>query len=919
MSEFNPPPTGALLDQLKNIPQELRRHIEWVKNNIRKMQKSNKTYYDKKHLPNPFKSGDKVMIRNHARSDKTAHKIQKLLRKWIGPFLLGSKAEDNDVTFEILTIPDFRRVGRRHVSDLRPYVQRRTIRRRLVTSPNVDNVDNADEPENVAEDPEEPARTSRRMSRQVGCKPESKFRKQRRELDEIYGETTHPFHTTYPGYPFFKEFIRKINAIDYFPRTDNSHFVRVREFNLPKDYLKSEGRYVNGHENAKDTVRVDTFKTLVEMVTHLNQHTRFATDMEGGAVQGYRGSHPALIQFSTTECDFYVQPLMIWESMDLLRPVMEDPSKIKLMFGCQNDLMWWRRYFDMDPFPVVDAQAVFQAINGGNPIKLTRFVDSYLPGATMDKSLTNFDWARRDLEPEAIKYALEDSRFLLQAWDNFAIDIEESFEKKAVEIQGALIKVMIDGSKPFAPTKHPSLEKLMVSREDESHEFFYALWNWRDELGRKRDIPPKDILSDRSIVSQANQFLGFDGPTQRKLFRNRFLHQQDIEDLRELINAFMNKRTEKKDPPSDDQNELDNLDLQLHADSEGLAELERKSKADGQSVDQVNEWESWDEPMEIDAAPIKKTVQAEAIPHYEANGHTGDWADDDWDELMDVDVYLKAWDPPIVKKVSGTASPQKSTPVPKPTIRSVVTVVHRSVKPEATTTSVTREATHKNDGNIGLEVRATTTSKEVSSEQQTTAVVEPVVVFEDPIPSEDRKQFRKLSDRISWALREQEMRSEGIVCTIVQQPQTPPPAVPPILPSVELVPPIIPSVEVVPMVMEPPEPSALIQQQVDEPPSPQRHLRPCFICWGMGHVRQTCPYFKVPLTEEQRTQFRQNKLQYLDENPAYKEAELQRKAVNKVMNRARKLDPHHQDLLLHRIQQGRIQKGGALHGEVFSR
>ncbi|CAL8135983.1 unnamed protein product [Orchesella dallaii] len=914
MSDFKPKPLETLLDQLKTIPKDLKRHIEWVKNNIRKMQKANKTYYDKKHIPHPFKSGDKVMIRNHARSDKTAHKIQKLLRKWIGPFLLGAQAEDNDVTFEILTIPEFRRVGRRHVSDLRPYVERRTIRRRLVTSPNVDNVDNADEPRDVSENQEEPARTSRRMSRQVGCKKESKFQKERRELDEKYGETTHPFHVTYPGYPYFKEFIQRINAKEFFPRLNNSHFVRIKEFNLPTDYLKSEERYVNGHEDAKNTIRVDTFKTLVDMVTHLNQHKRFATDMEGGAVQGYRGSHPALIQFSTTECDFYVQPLMIWENMDLLRPIMEHPDKVKLMFGCQNDLMWWRRYFDIDPYPVVDAQAVYQAIYGGNPIKLTRFVDSYLPGTTMDKSLTNFDWARRELEPEAIKYALEDSRFLLQAWDNFAMDIDDAFEKKAVEIQGALIKVMIDGSKPFAPTKHPSLEKLKVSREEESQDFFYALWNWRDELARKRDIAPKDILSDRSIVKQANEFRGFHELPMRQLFENRFTNRQDVEELRELVKSFMNARTKKIGPATDEPNELDTLDLQLHADLEGLAELEIKPKANCQSVDRADDWENWETPMDVDNPPPKTKVQTETVPHCDANDQIVDWADDDWDELMAVEVCLKAWDPvcttpPIVETNSRTSSPQTTTSTPKSSMKSVVTVVQHNDKPTATAKVVTREVTDQQDGDMRVRLQATTTSNEVSSRAETTATVHPVVIFKDHIPNEDRKQFEKLSEKISWALREQEMRSEGIVCTIVQQPQ--------ILPTGIL--PIFPSVPVVPMDIEPPEPNALIQQQVAERPSPQRHLRPCFTCYEMGHVKQHCPHFKVPVTDELRAQFKLNKQRYMDENPDYKMAELQRKAVNKVMNRARKLDPLHQDILLHRIQQGRVQKGGALHGEDHRR
>ncbi|CAL8097762.1 unnamed protein product [Orchesella dallaii] len=888
MSRFNPKPNDTVLQQLKTLPKNLKRHIEWVKKNIRRMQKSNKTYYDRKHIPHPFKAGDKVMIRNHARSDKTAHKIQKLLRKWIGPFLLGAKAEDNDVTFEILTIPDFRRVGRRHVNDLRPYVERRTVRRRLVTSPNVDSIDNADEPEDAEEEQVNPAPVSRRvrqrldyrtlagyktrkrtnnpqMSRQLNCKPESKFRKERRDLDGKYGGTTHPFYVTYPGYPRFKEFIRKINAKDFFPRQSNPHFVRVREFDFPTDYLKSEGLYGNGPQAAKDTIRVDTFKTLVDMVVHLNEHERFATDMEGGAVQGYHGSHPALIQFSTKSCDFYVQPYMIWESMDLLRPVMENPKIVKFMF-----------------------------------------VESNLPGVKMDKSLTNFDWARRELEPEAIRYALEDSRFLFQAWDNYAMDLEGNFDSKTVEIQGALIKVMINGSKPFPPSKPPSLGKLGVSGTERSQNF-YLLWNWRDDLARERDISPRTILLDEDIVHQANTFPGFGTMPTWRFRKNHGLKLKDVDDLKALVEkASIDQVMPKKKAPiasataiSDEPNDLEALDLQLHADLEGLAELEITPRADGQTVAWADDEENWDEAMDIDCRSMqqdttKLEVPTETVIQPAANGQCVDWANDsdDSDESMDVYVYVKG----------------KDDDTEKPIMKSVVKVIRHTGTVEAKATSEIREVTDHRNTEMRVNVPEPTTDNEVVMEQATPVITEPIVMFMDHFPMENRKRIVEFSEKINWAEREQEMREEGIVCTIMQE------AIEIPLPILPIAPPVQPATPPVPH-----EPGTLGQLQPAMPHAGQHLVRPCFICYTLGHIRRLCPYFKVQLTPELREQFKLNKQQYMDNNPEYKQSEMQRKAVNKVMNRTRKLDPAHQELLLHRIQQGRIQKNGGLHGEDLRR
>ncbi|CAL8069049.1 unnamed protein product [Orchesella dallaii] len=746
-----------------------------------------------------------------------------------------------------------------------------------------------------------------KMSRQLGCKPESKFRKERRDLDGKYGGTTHPFHVTYPGYPRFKEFIRKINAKDFFPRQSNPHFVRVREFDFPTDYLKSEGLYGNGPQAAKDTIRVDTFKTLVDMVVHLNEHERFATDMEGGAVQGYHGSHPALIQFSTKSCDFYVQPYMIWESMDLLRPVMENPKIVKIMFGCQNDLMWWRRYYDIDPFPVLDAQAVYQAINGGNPIKLSRFVESNLPGVKMDKSLTNFDWARRELEPEAIRYALEDSRFLFQAWDNYAMDLEDNFDSKTVEIQGALIKLMINGSKPFPPSKPPSLGKSGVSGTERSQNYFYLLWNWRDDLARERDISPKTILLDEDIVHQANTFPGFGTMPTWRFRKNHGLKLKDVDDLKALVEkASIDQVIPKKNVPiasataiSDEPNDLDALDLQLHADLEGLAELEITPRADGQTVAWADDEENWDEAMDIDCQSMqqdttKLEVPTETVIQPAANGQCVDWANDsdDSDESMDVYVYVKG----------------KDDDTEKPIMKSVVTVTRHTGTVEAKATSEIREVTDHRNTEMRVNVPEPTTDNEVVMEQATPVITEPTVTFMDHFPMENRKRIVEFSEKRNWAEREQEMREEGIVCTIMQEAIEIPLPILPIAPSVQPETPPVPN-----------EPGTLGQLQPAMPHAGQHLVRPCFICYISGHIRRLCPYFKVQLTPELRDQFKLNKQQYMDNNPEYKQSEMQRKAVNKVMNKTRKLDPAHQELLLHRIQQGRIQKNGGLHGEDLRR
>ncbi|CAL8146069.1 unnamed protein product [Orchesella dallaii] len=368
-----------------------------------------------------------------------------------------------------------------------------------------------------------------KMSQQLKAPPKPKLYEIRHALDAKYGAPTHPFHERYPGYPMFRKFIERFNSREYEnpKKSTDRHSVAVKEFKFPVSILQTTWYQAESKE-AEKTVRVDTLLALQEMIHHFEKDDQFATDMEGGAVRGYRGTHPALIQFSSkTHVQPYVQPYMIWEHMGLLRPMMEDPNRAKIMFGCQNDLIWWHRYFDIVPFPVIDVQAVYQVMNGGQPIKLSKFVESCLPGDTMDKSLTHFDWARRHLPEEAIKYATADSRKLFHAWHNYTIDIEHTSEKKLPEIERALKKIMMGCIKPIKPTPPASPEKMGISEKKICREHFYALWNWRDSVARKRDLTPRDIFRDECIVKQANDFPGFEAIPTRHLYARKYLKQED--------------------------------------------------------------------------------------------------------------------------------------------------------------------------------------------------------------------------------------------------------------------------------------------------------------------------------------------------------------------------------------------------------
>ena len=110
------------IQELKLLPEKMRKAIAFARENIKKAQEVNKKYYDRKRQDHSFKTGDKVLIKNHEVSSKAKKRTKKMLPVWIGPFELGE--QKNELTFELLRIPDKSFYTIRHVCEMKHFVEK---------------------------------------------------------------------------------------------------------------------------------------------------------------------------------------------------------------------------------------------------------------------------------------------------------------------------------------------------------------------------------------------------------------------------------------------------------------------------------------------------------------------------------------------------------------------------------------------------------------------------------------------------------------------------------------------------------------------------------------------------------------------------------------------------------------------------
>uniref|UniRef100_A0A804UM03 3'-5' exonuclease domain-containing protein n=4 Tax=Zea mays TaxID=4577 RepID=A0A804UM03_MAIZE len=160
---------------------------------------------------------------------------------------------------------------------------------------------------------------------------------------------------------------------------------------------------------------VQDHKGLTELAKKLKSVTEFAVDLEHNQYRSFQG-FTCLMQISTRTEDFIVDTLKLRLYIGLyLQEPFKDPTKRKVMHGADRDIMWLQRDFHIyvcNLFDTGQASRVLQMERNSLEHLLLHFC-----GVTAKKEYQNADWRSRPLPDEMIKYAREDTHYLLYIYD----------------------------------------------------------------------------------------------------------------------------------------------------------------------------------------------------------------------------------------------------------------------------------------------------------------------------------------------------------------------------------------------------------------------------------------------------------------------------------------------------------------------
>jgi ribonuclease D len=244
---------------------------------------------------------------------------------------------------------------------------------------------------------------------------------------------------------------------------------------------------------------ISTPEQLLELCQLLSQTDLLAFDTEFVAEDSYR-PELCLIQVSSRDCLAVIDPLTCGPLDEFWQLLLEPQRRVVVHSGREEVLFCYRATGKLIP-SLFDIQVAAGFVGLDYPASYGNLVQRFT-GKVLDKEETRSDWRRRPLSARQLRYASQDVRDLP--------DIYELLRERLAEAERLLWleeELTIRQTELAASESQENWHRMsgIHSLNGAALPVARALWIWRDEQARARDIPPRRVLRDDLLVELARR------------------------------------------------------------------------------------------------------------------------------------------------------------------------------------------------------------------------------------------------------------------------------------------------------------------------------------------------------------------------------------------------------------------------------
>ncbi|CBY37160.1 unnamed protein product, partial [Oikopleura dioica] len=243
------------------------------------------------------------------------------------------------------------------------------------------------------------------------------------------------------------------------------------------------------------------------MIQELREESELAVDLEHHRYRSYQG-FTCLVQISSRQKDYILDPLAVWEDMYKLNEVFANPKIVKIFHGSRNDMLWLQRDFGVYVVNLFDT--FFAAKKLDLAKKSLDYLLQHYCKIRLDKRFQLADWRMRPIPPNMLRYARQDTHYLLYVYDRLRADLEKlefgatrEIFRLSREFSLSKYEKPIFGESDYKKLYESKNRKKFNNQQLKALELLYA---WRDQIARFED-ESTDYVIPNHILLQVSEIL----------------------------------------------------------------------------------------------------------------------------------------------------------------------------------------------------------------------------------------------------------------------------------------------------------------------------------------------------------------------------------------------------------------------------
>jgi exosome complex exonuclease RRP6 len=282
----------------------------------------------------------------------------------------------------------------------------------------------------------------------------------------------------------------------------NPYDFEIREFQYTEKQLQGTKEIPPNPLEKTPFTWVDTIPQLEKLAVILDNEDEFAVDLESHSYRSFQG-FTCLMQISTRKEDFVVDTLTLRSKLNILNSSFTNPKIVKVLHGADSDVIWLQRDFGIYLVNMFDTGQACRVLEF--PKFSLAYLLSYYCNVLADKKYQLADWRIRPIPEEMLRYAREDTHYLLYIYDKLKIELIAHGNQSSNLLLSTLNRSRDLCLKRFEKEKlyrdsHLILyNKFNLTFNAIQMKVFAGLYKWRDTVAREQDESVRFVLPNHML------------------------------------------------------------------------------------------------------------------------------------------------------------------------------------------------------------------------------------------------------------------------------------------------------------------------------------------------------------------------------------------------------------------------------------